>query len=108
MRAGKLRHLLAIWRYSPTVSTISGEQVAGYVEGSKIWGDIEPQTGREFLNAQQTVGDERVLITIRYTPKIGRKDRLCFEGQTYEVEAITDKEMRHIELVLQCHVLQTT
>lgn len=103
MRAGKLRHLLTIWRYSPTTSAVSGEQIAGYVEGDGVWGEIEQISGREFQNAQQTVGDDKFQITIRYTRKIGRKDRLCWDGQTFEVESLNDPEMRHVELVLTCH-----
>jgi SPP1 family predicted phage head-tail adaptor len=108
MRAGKLRHLLAIQRYNPTTSTVSGETIAGYLEGEKVWGEIIPLGGREFQNAQQIVGDDKYQITIRYTRKIGRKDRLCWDGQTFEVESLSDPEMRHIELVLTCHEIVTS
>lgn len=104
MRAGKLRHLVTINRYTPTTSAVTGEKLAGYTAATpQVWAEIVPLSGRELLNAQQIVTDSTHQIRMRYTANVSHRDQILFNGRTFEIDAMNNTDERNIELVMLAH-----
>lgn len=107
MRAGKLRHKVAIQEFavgSPQQKP-SGEPdgVWADVDGlSSISASIEPLKGRELFAAQEHHSEVEVRVRIRYRAGITAAMRVAHGGLYYDIVAVLDPELRHVELELLC------
>jgi SPP1 family predicted phage head-tail adaptor len=66
MKVGKLRKRLTIQRNESASRNASGEPVPNWVDVARVWGGLEPLSGREMFNGVQVQADATHKITLRY------------------------------------------
>lgn len=101
MRAGKLRHTIAIERATSEPNEI-GEMIPTWAPIATVAASIEPLTGREYYAAQSLQSEVTTKIRLRHLPGILPSDRITHGAAIYDVLEVIDPEMRNIELVLMC------
>jgi len=77
MRAGELRHWLAIQKPTITVST-SGNRTEAWAMFAEFWGSVSTGSGREFWQAKQVISDLTHSITLRYVSGVTDAMRVKF------------------------------
>lgn len=96
MRAGNLRHRLAVLRFTEGYDSFGAPQKT-YGLASTVWGSVDPLSGRELFTAQQVASRVTHIITIRGRTELTAKDRIQHRGRAFEVESVIDKAERRIE-----------
>lgn len=96
MHAGKLRHRLAIMRYTPGTDKF-GAETKTYGLTTTVWGSVEPLSGRELFTAQQVAARVTHKVTIRGRTELTPKDRIQHRGRAFELDYVMDREERRIE-----------
>lgn len=86
MRAGKLRHRIAIQTNTPSVDAY-GQPVEGWATSATVWAEVEMLSGRELMAAQQVESQASVRFTIRRRDVTARQ-RVSWDGRLFGVEAI--------------------
>jgi SPP1 family predicted phage head-tail adaptor len=102
MRAGRLRHKIAVLEEIEVLDSNSGEVLLSWIETASVYGSIEPQSGKEYIQAQATQSDALVNVVIRYIPSITTKHRLSCNGKQYNIRSVLDRDERGKELNLVC------
>lgn len=100
MRAGKLRHRLAIQALVPgsPAQNSSGEPDETWTTLATVWAAIEPLKGREFLAAQQVSSEVTGKITIRYYAGVTAKYRFLYGARIYDIVAPVNVDERNVEM----------
>jgi SPP1 family predicted phage head-tail adaptor len=98
MEAGKLRHQVELQRVAVAVDS-HGDQTKTWTTIATVWASIEPLSGREFLQASQTMSDVTVRIKLRAYPGITLtpKDRVKFGTRTFDIRHIVDWGGKNVE-----------
>lgn len=96
MRAGKLRHRLAVLRFTEGVDNF-GAPTKTYGLSATVWGSVEPLSGRELFTAQQVAARVTHAVTIRGRTELTPKDRIQHRGRAFELDYVLDKDERRIE-----------
>ena len=103
MRAGKLRHRIALQRKAQTQNPITGAMVTTWVDVATVWAAVEPLSAREFIAAQAVQSDVSVRVSVRYRPGITAAMRLLHDGKTYNITGVlADKDSGREYLTLPC------
>lgn len=96
-----LRHRITLQIYT--------EQSDGYGGVSKswndyktIWANVEPLSGREFIQAQQTQTMYSHRIRTRFFSDFNESMRILYKNQVYEIESIINVDERNRELEIMC------
>jgi SPP1 family predicted phage head-tail adaptor len=88
MNGGRFDTPLAIYRYSETVNTDTGERSKTWTKLSDIWGTYEPTDGgTEGIYADTRENKQTVKFQIRFTD-INVRDRIQLDGVNYNVISI--------------------
>jgi len=107
MRAGRLRHQVAIQRRTSAESNF-GEPADTWTTLATVPAGIEPVSGREYFAAQQVQSEVTHRVAIRYFAGISPKDRLVWTdpatgvARYFDIRAVIDQNERHRELQLMC------
>lgn len=105
MRAGRLRCLVTLQRYTVTQDDY-GQKLESWVTYATVWAAVEMGSNagawREFFAAQQTNNEQRVLVLMRYRDDVSVDDRVLHGEKIYKIEAMIDPEQRHRELQIMC------
>jgi SPP1 family predicted phage head-tail adaptor len=103
MRAGKLRHRLAIMQPTRTITT-DRDSVPTYTEVAVVWGAVEPLSGRELFAAQAVRADVTHVITLRYNAELRPHHRIEMRigvtTRTFECGPPLSTEERRRDLVI--------
>lgn len=103
MRAGRLRHRVSLQQPATTADSF-GQPSLSFSEQATARASIEPLTGREFLDSQQTRSNvsHRVRIRAVDIPTGFDTDwRVVFGSRTFEIEAIMDVMERNREYEIE-------
>ena len=102
MRAGKLRHRIAIQAKTLTTDAYGGpvETWTDIPGMSSIPASVESLSGRELANAQTVNAETTTKITMRYLSGVIPANRIMFEGKFYNLQSVIDPELRHRELII--------
>jgi SPP1 family predicted phage head-tail adaptor len=103
MNIGKLRHRLLV-EEPVTTQNETGEEVINWLSHGRIWGEIEPLTGREALQAGMVSATLDTRITVRWSPLtdlMNAKWRLSHAGVVYNLVSVQQVDMgrRQIEIM---------
>lgn len=87
-----------------------GEAVITYIDGMTAWAAVEPLTGRELFNAQQTQSEITTRIRIHWRRGVTERMRVVHtrsyqspqERDVYDVLAVLDIKSAHREMHLLC------
>ena len=84
MRIGKLRHRIAIERFTETRDT-DGSVIETWSTYATVQSSIEPISGREYFAAQSVQADITRRITIRYLSGVIPKMRVKFGSRIFDI-----------------------
>lgn len=101
MRAGLLRHRFELQSAADTRSESGAVVKAPWTTYAKAWGSIEPLTGNEYVDSDKLKANVTHTAKMRYRPGIRAKHRIVARGRTFQIEAVTDKDERRKEMILQ-------
>lgn len=101
MRAGRLRHRLALQSKTETRNAY-GEAVVGWTVEDTVWGAIEPLSGREYFAQDQVQSEVRVRVVIRYRSDIDTSWRVVNDGKYYDIVDVINENNRDRMLTLMC------
>lgn len=91
MQAGRLRHRIALQRYSEGERDENGFPIpgsAGWATESSMWGSVEGINGREFVAASAEQAAVTWRITVRHSDAITPDKRLLCDGRVFNIKAI--------------------
>lgn len=102
LRAGKLRHRLALQSETQTQNSV-GEVIKTYATYSTVWGSLSPLSGRELEHASQISEEITYRAVIRYLSTVATEDRISHDSRTFEIVHIANFDERNIyqELLLK-------
>lgn len=104
MKAGDLRHQVTIQRLVQGQGA-SGEVTLTWTPFATVWGAVEPLSGREYWQAQQTASETSIRVRVRYLAGVVPTMRVLYGSRVFEILSIVDQEERHRELQLMCREL---
>jgi SPP1 family predicted phage head-tail adaptor len=105
MRAGPLRHRIAIERVTETRDT-DGSAIETWSTYATVQASIEPISGREYFAAQSTQADLTHRIVMRYLSGIIPKMRVKYRSRIFDILSVINVEERNRELQLMCRESQ--
>lgn len=100
MRAGVLRHRILVEQPIRSQNATGEEEILWSVVG-KVWGAVEPMSGREQLAANQIEATANTRIIMRWSDVMNGMDatwRLSHQGTVYNIFSITQVNMRRQEI----------
>ena len=101
MRAGKLRHRLALQNATETDSgTGTGHLDKTWTTYATVWGSIEPLSGRELVEQEQVQSEVTHKTKIRYQSAITSEHRIVFKTRTFQIVTMLNPEERNREIEL--------
>lgn len=101
MRAGSLRHRLALQSKSETQDDLN-QPVDSWTTAATVWGRVAPMKASESYEAQQNVARITHEITIRHTSAITENMRIVHDGRTFYIQGIRNPEEKGVMLTLEC------
>lgn len=109
MKPGAFSQRVTLQRRVETRNAI-GESVISYVDASRAWAAVEPLTGRELFNAQQTQAEITTRIRMHWQRGITERMRVVHTTShqspqiqdVYDVVSVIDVRSAHYELQLMC------
>ena len=106
LKAGNLRHRIALQRKQQTQNPQTGALLTTWVTEATVWAAVEPLSAREFVAAQAVQSNVSVRITVRYRPGITSAMRLLHDGKVYNITGVlADKDSGREYLTLPCSEL---
>ena len=96
MRAGQLRHQLAVQSVSALTNDSFGQPVETWATSSTVWGSVEPLRGREYFAAHQVHADATHAVRIRYLSGLTREMRFLFGSRQLEILEVRNVDERGI------------
>jgi SPP1 family predicted phage head-tail adaptor len=88
-RSGHLRHIVEIQQSALTVNA-SGEPVRGWTTVHQDWASIEPQAGREFIEAMAMGAEHTAIVRMRFVAGITPRMRMMHDAKAYEIKSVAD------------------
>ena len=99
MRAGKLRHSIAIEKKVVLRDSIGAEQIT-YEPFCLAYASIEPIGGREYFLAQQTQSAVDYKFITRYRAGIRPDFRITWGTRIFNIQSVLNLEEKNIQLVI--------
>jgi SPP1 family predicted phage head-tail adaptor len=95
IRAGRLRHRVTIERTVETVNAVGGV-TRSWTAIARRYAGIEPVSGREFVNADQTNSTvtHRIMLRADGQLTLTPKDRIVFGTRVFGIESVMDRDER--------------
>lgn len=93
MKAGLRRCFVSVERKTGTRDSDGGERVA-WVLVNKYWAGILPINGNEALGAAAKQSEANAKIVFAYPVDLTAKDRITYEGKTYNVHSVFETQIR--------------
>lgn len=101
MNAGKYRHYVTI--QSPTESQSgTGQIVVSYETLARVWASVEPLSGKEKLQSDQTSGETTLRVRCRFVSGVTNDSRVIQGSRTLEVYHVNNIDELNVELELLC------
>ena len=94
MSIGQLRHRLTLQMVTSSSKSSYGRRVKTKGDLGKVWGSVEPLTGREQLIAAQTQSKATHRIRIRHRENVSPHLFVIHDGRRFEIESTLDVNER--------------
>lgn len=105
MRSGKMRHRITIQEPTTMVGSMGGVEQS-WAGKCTVWASVEPLEGREYYRAGQMQNAVTTRFRVRYmageTDDITEEMRVSFDGGSYDINSVQDRNERHAEILLMC------
>jgi SPP1 family predicted phage head-tail adaptor len=102
VRAGQLRHRIAIERSDAVTQDTLGEINPSWVTHKRLWAEVKELSGRELEYARQKTPNGTHAVRIRYTKNVTADMRIRHQGRILNIENVSDDSDIHREMVLTC------
>lgn len=96
------RHPIEIWDLETTAKNEIGEDIQVPKLHTKIWADVQPIRGKEFMEMQKTSSELQYRITTRYREGIDPSMEVRWEGRKLNINAVIDILGREESMELMC------
>ena len=105
--ATKLRTRIVIEKATEAQDSF-GEADATWSTHVERWAAVEPQSGREFVGAQQTIPELSHLLSLRYVAGVTSKMRVRVKGsgRLLNILAVLNADLQTKDMQLACRELQ--
>lgn len=100
MRAGDLKHLVEIQRYTETKNSF-GETIAEWYTVTMKRASISPISGKEYFVSKQVNAETTHRVYMRYTD-LKTSDRLVYDGRIFNIESILNHKEQNVSLEIIC------
>lgn len=100
-RIGPMRHRVTLLAPVSDVDSL-GENLPGWQTVATVWADVRDADAREYVYADQNVGQRKLTATIRYRPGVTNEMKLGYGGQEYNIDSVRDLDQRKKYLELVC------
>jgi len=87
-----MRHRVTLQRNTPTL--VNHEPVDSWATLATVWAEKRDPKGSEAVEALQNQAEMTVTFRIRYYPGIEPKDRVIWDGRTFDIRAVTNTDGR--------------
>jgi len=101
MRAGALRHSVALQSATETLAT-SGQSTESWSTYATVWARVSPTKSGERVLGDQTIAARTHTIEIRYNWTVTTKHRILWDSRYFYILSIVDPDERGISLLLEC------
>jgi len=101
MRAGQLRHRIAIERRSGARNSF-GEEKEDWSTSETTWGSISPLRGVERFEARQIHPQVTHKVVFRSCVDLDSSDRLNFKGRIFNIDSVILVDERDIKREILC------
>ena len=101
MRAGNLRHRVAIQSVTDTASAF-GDVSQSWSTVATVWASVTPLTAREALEADQVKTKISHKVTMRYRSDVSTKNRLSYDSRTLNITSVLNVDEKNKTLVVLC------
>ncbi len=101
VQAGKLRQQVTIQQLVTAPDGLGGTTTTWQAFATR-WAAIEPLTGREYFDSQQTTSKVSTRIRLRYLAGVKPAMRALYGARIYSIEAMINVEEKNRELQLLC------
>ncbi|WP_058911878.1 phage head closure protein [Entomohabitans teleogrylli] len=103
MKAGRLRHRVMLQRSEKHQDTLTGAIIDSWVDVAKLWAEIYPLSGKEFVSARAVQSEITARITIRYRADVTSKHRFIYRGKIYNISGVLPDPVSGLEyMTLPC------
>ena len=102
MRAGNLRHQIAIQGRSSTSDGMGGQAYSTWADEIIMWAEIDPPKGREFFASGQTQSETITRVRTRHSTGITPIKRVRFGSRYFDINSVINPDERNRELILMC------
>jgi len=112
METGKLDRIVTL--YTQSLSTNEyGEVLPAFTQISTetVWAKVENMGGSENFTGMNVEAVRNRKFTIRYSTRVNgidEKDRVVYDGETYNILSVINNGERNKELILICNRVLTT
>lgn len=102
MRAGDLRHRVAIQRKTGGADSWGTPLPEGWETFADVWCDLLHLSGVETIRAGAEVSQVRASCRIRWRDDVTAGDRALYDGKVYDIEAVLPGPGHwHVDLLLK-------
>jgi len=84
MKAGLLRNLVTIQRYTETSDSV-GQPIRTYVKYANAWASVQPMLGKETFTEQRVSSEQTHRINMRYISGIEPTMRIVWNNRIFEL-----------------------
>lgn len=107
MRAGRLKSLIEIQRYTTTKNMV-GEVKQSWNTLLNTRAEIKPLTAKEIFASNMNVSEVTHKITIRYEVEIKSTDRIVYNGRFFDITGVIniDEQNTVIEILTKENNIQ--
>jgi SPP1 family predicted phage head-tail adaptor len=102
-RIGNLRERVELQKRTVELDEFGGEEIT-WVPLATVWARVEPLKGTERFAAQQVIATLAYRVHIRYRGDLGPLDRVIWNEQQLDVQAVINPDERRRYEVLDCEV----
>lgn len=100
MRAGRLRHRIAIQSATETAGNISTAQTRTWTTVETVRGAVRPFTAREHHQANAVRSEVTHEILIRFYDGLTQRHRLVYDSRTFNILSILNTDERNVQMVI--------
>ncbi len=87
MRSGKLVHVITVQRVTRSINA-SGTPIDTWSYAGSLRAEVVERAAQDFLEKAGETSKVRVVFRTRYLEDLDAKDRISFDGQTFEIEEL--------------------
>lgn len=98
---GRLRHRLTVQRPDRTADVGGGATIT-WTDVARVWGAVEPISGRETVVAERQQATVTHKVTLRYRADLDARMRILFGSRSFNIRSLVNPDERGRWLICLC------